>query len=146
MGFLIDTDIWVAVERGTLAPADIYAVTGTEPVFLSPVNVAELQMGIELVKDEATRRKALAAMRRLRRKPLLRMDCGTGEVFGHLAAQLRKQGRGEEFRVMDLWLAAQAVQRKFRLLTLNERHFKDIPGLNLVVLARGPDSDVTMGV
>lgn len=136
MGFLIDTDIWVAVERGTLAPADIHAVTGTQPVFLSPVNVAELQMGIELVEDEGTRRKALATLRRLRRKPLLRIDHDTGEVFGHLAAQLRKQGRGEEFRVMDLWLAAQAVQRKFSLLTSNGGHFKDIPGLNLVVLPR----------
>jgi predicted nucleic acid-binding protein len=134
VGFLIDTDIWVAVERGTLDPADIHAVTGTEPVFLSPVNVAELQTGIELVEDEATRRKALAAMRRLHRKPLLRMDHDTGVVFGQLAAQLRKQGRGEEFRVMDLWLAAQAVQRRFKLLTLNEKHFKDIPGLSLVVL------------
>jgi predicted nucleic acid-binding protein len=134
VGFLIDTDIWVAVERGTLSPADVHAVTGTEPVFLSPVNVAELQMGIELVDDEPTRRKALAAMRRLRRKPLLRIDYGTGEVFGRLAAQLRKGGRGEEFRVMDLWLAAQAVQRKFKLLTFNERHFKDIAGLNLIVL------------
>ena len=134
MGFLIDTDIWVAVERGKVAPADIHAITGTEPVFLSPVNVAELQMGIELVEDETTRRRALAVMRRLRRKPLLRMDYRTGEVFGHLAAQLRKQGRGEEFRVMDLWLAAQAVQRKFKVLTFNGKHFKDIPGLNLVVL------------
>ena len=136
MGFLIDTDIWVAVERGTLASAEIHAVTRAEPVFLSPVNVAELSMGIELVEDESTRRKALAAMRRLRRKPLLRIDHGTGEVFGRLAAELRKQGRGEEFRIMDLWLAAQAIQRKFKLLTFNERHFKDIPGLKLVVLSR----------
>jgi predicted nucleic acid-binding protein len=118
-----------------LAPADVYAITGPEPIFLSPVNVAELEMGIELVEDQATRRLALVAMRRLRRKPLLRMDFGTGEVFGRLAAGLRKRGRGEAFRVMDLWLAAQAVQRKFRLLTFNEKHFKDIPGLNLVVLA-----------
>lgn len=134
MGFLIDTDIWIAVERGTLAPSDIHAVTGSEPVFLSPINVAELQMGIELVEEDAVRRKAISAMRRLRRKPLLRIDYGTGEVFGRLAAQLRKQGHGEEFRVMDLWLAAQAVQRKFKLLTCNERHFKDIPGLHLVVM------------
>ncbi len=125
MGFLIDTDIWVAVERGTLAPADIHAITGAEPIFLSPVNVAELQMGIDLVDDEATRHKTLGAMRRLRRKRLLRMDYRTGEVFGRLAAELRKQRRGEEFRVMDLWLAAQAVQRKFKLLTFNEKHFKD---------------------
>lgn len=134
MGFLIDTDIWVAVERGTLAPAEIHAITGPAPIFLSPVNVAELEMGIELVEDETTRRKARASIRRSRRKPLLRMHYRTGEVFGRLAAQLRKQGRGEEFRIMDLWLAAQAVQRKFKLLTCNERHFKDIPGLNLVIL------------
>ena len=134
MGFLIDTDIWVAVERGTLAPGDIHALTGPAPVFLSPVNVAELWMGIQLVDDETTRRKALASLRRLGRKPLLRMDRGTGEIFGRLAAALRKQGRGEQFRTMDLWLAAQAVQRKFTLLTFNEKHFKDIPGLKLVVL------------
>jgi predicted nucleic acid-binding protein len=99
MGFLIDTDIWVAVERSSLALAEIYAVTGTEPVFLSPVNVAELQMGIELMEDPDMRRKALAVMRPLRRKPLLRIDDRTGEIFGHLAAELRWQGRGEEFRV-----------------------------------------------
>jgi hypothetical protein len=29
VGFLIDTDIWVAVERGTLALAGVYAFTGT---------------------------------------------------------------------------------------------------------------------
>jgi predicted nucleic acid-binding protein len=136
VGFLIDTDIWVAVERGTLAPADIHAITGPQPIFLSPVNVAELETGIELVEDETIRRKARAAMRRLRRKPLLRIDHGTGKTFGHLAAELRKAGRSEDFRVMDLWLAAQAVQRKFKLLTCNEKDFKDIPGLSLVVLSR----------
>jgi predicted nucleic acid-binding protein len=134
VGFLIDTDIWIAIERGTLAPADIHKVTGHEPIFLSPVNVAELQMGLELVGDDATRRKALAAMRRLRRKPLLRIDYSTGETFGRLAAVLRQQGRGEDFRIMDIWLAAQAIQRKFKLLTFNERHFNDIPGLQLIVL------------
>ena len=136
MGFLIDTDIWVAVERGTLSPADIHAVTGPEPIFLSPVNVAELKMGIELVEDEAIRRKALAVMRRLRRKPLLRIDYETGEIFGRIAADLRKQARGESFRVMDLWLPAQAIQRKFKLLTFNGKDFKDIPGLQLVLLRR----------
>jgi predicted nucleic acid-binding protein len=100
-------------------------------------------MGLELVNDETIRRKAGTAMRRLRRKPLLRMDHRTGEVFGHLAAQLRKQGRGEEFRVMDLWLAAQAVQRNLRLLTFNEKHFKDIPGLKVVVLAQPRTSSGT---
>ena len=37
-------------------------------------------------------------------------------------------------RVNDLWLAAQAIQRGFRLLTSNARDFADIPDLQLVVL------------
>jgi hypothetical protein len=37
-------------------------------------------------------------------------------------------------RVNDLWLAAQAVQRDFRVLTANAKDFADIAGLQMVVL------------
>jgi predicted nucleic acid-binding protein len=37
-------------------------------------------------------------------------------------------------RVQDLWLAAQALQRDFSLLTANVRDFKDIPGLKFVAV------------
>ena len=33
MGFLIDTCVWIDVERGDLAPADVADFTGDEPVF-----------------------------------------------------------------------------------------------------------------
>lgn len=136
MGFLVDTSIWVDVERGKLAAADIHAITGTAPVFLSPVNVAELGLGAELLRDPGQRQKAFASLRRLRRKPILRMDFHTGEVFGSLAAALRKSGRGESFRVMDVWLAAQAIQHGHKVLTSNVQDFRGIPGIDLVELPR----------
>jgi len=34
----------------------------------------------------------------------------------------------------DLWLAAQAVQRDFTLLTANAKDFQDVPDLKLVVV------------
>jgi len=37
-------------------------------------------------------------------------------------------------RVNDLWLAAQAVQRDFRVLTANAKDFADMPGLQMMVL------------
>jgi len=43
MGILIDTSIWVDVERGALSPAEVAAVTGLEPVYISPVTIAELR-------------------------------------------------------------------------------------------------------
>jgi len=134
VGFLIDTDIWIAIERGRLSAADIHAVTRQSPIYLSPVNLAEIRFGIDLMADAKQKNKALAMLRRMRRKPLLRIGAETAEVFGALAARLAKSGRGHHFRIQDLWLAAQAIERKFTLLTANARDFKDAPGLKFLVV------------
>ena len=134
MGWLIDTSLWIAVERGQLGAADVHAVTRQAPVYLSPVNIAEIRFGLELLRAGALKQKAAAALRRLRRKPQLRIAVETAEVFGSLAAKLRKARRDPNIRVNDLWLAAQAIQRDFTLLTSNVVDFKDIPGLKLVGL------------
>jgi predicted nucleic acid-binding protein len=105
------------------------------PVYLSPVNLAEIRFGIELMTDAKQKQRATAMFRRMRRKPLLRITADTADVFGVLAAKLTRAGRGHDFRVQDLWLAAQAVQQKFTLLTTNARDFRDIPNLKFVVVA-----------
>ena len=137
MGFLVDTCIWIEVERGRLSPGDVHAFTGDAPVYLSPVTIAELRFGAEMAKDAGFRQKRLAAVARLMRKPILRIDERTAEVFGALAAQLKQSGRGHQFRVQDLWLSAQAIQHGFRLLTQNVRDFDDVPGLDVCVLPKG---------
>ncbi len=134
MGWLIDTSIWIAVERGALAAADIHAITRQDPVYLSPVNVAEIRFGLELLRSGPQKQRATAMLRRLRRKPQLRITVETAEVFGSLAAKLRKSGKDPHIRINDLWLAAQAIQRDFRLLTSNAKDFADVPGLQMVVL------------
>jgi predicted nucleic acid-binding protein len=133
MGFLIDTCIWIDVERGAIAPADVASVTGEEPVFLSPVTIAELKYGAENAKTADLRQKRLAALARLKRKPLLMIDENTGEIFGDIAAEVRKIGSQHHYRVQDLWLASQAIQHGCRFLTHNRKDFADIPGLALVV-------------
>lgn len=134
MGFLIDSNLWIAIERGRLSAADVHAMTGPAPIYLSPVNLAEIRFGIERMTDAKQKHRAMAMLRRMRRKPLIRIGAETAEVFGMLAAGLAKSGRGHEFRVQDLWLAAQAVERKFTLLTANARDFKDLPGLKFVAV------------
>ncbi|MGH9373360.1 MAG: PIN domain-containing protein [Vicinamibacterales bacterium] len=138
MGWLIDTSLWIAVERGALAAADIHAITRQEPIYLSPVNLAEIRFGLELLRTGPLKQRATAMLRRLRRKPQLRVTVETGETFGMLAATLRKTGKDPHVRINDLWLAAQAVQRDFRLLTSNAKDFVDIPGLQMVVLKLPP--------
>ena len=114
--------------------ADIHAITRQALVFLSPVNLADRRFGIELMTDAKQKQRATATFRRMRRKPILRVTAETAEVFGILARRLTQSGRGHDFRIQDLWLAAQAVQRKFTLLTVNARDFQDVPNLNVLVV------------
>jgi predicted nucleic acid-binding protein len=99
MGFLIDTCIWIDVERGAVAPVDVAHFTGNDPVFLSPVTLAELTFGIEMEKDQAIRLKRAAALDRLRKKPILVIDEITGEIFGKMEKFLflAQTGRGRLF-------------------------------------------------
>ncbi len=132
MGVLIDTCIWIDVERGTLAPGDVQAITGNEPVFMSPITIAELTFGAEAAVDENIRQRRGAALERLKKKPILIINEETGVIFGRLAAALKSRGRGHEFRVQDLWIASQAVQNGFPVLTKNWKDYQDIPGLRVL--------------
>ena len=135
MGFLIDTCIWIDVERGTISPADVARFTKEEPVFISPVILAELSFGAEMANDERIRQKRLAALNLLRKKPFINIDENTGDIFGRLAAILHKEGLDHKYRIQDLWLASQAIQNNLKFLTRNEKDFLDIPGLDLIVFS-----------
>lgn len=134
MGVIIDTSIWVDVERGRLAPADVAAVTGDQPVYLAPPVLAELEYGIHRAKNAGQRHRRAAAVARIRRKPCLMIDADTGTTFGRLAADLDARGRPSAHKVQDLWLAALAVQHGLGLLTANRKDFEGIPGLALLTL------------
>lgn len=133
MGFLIDTCIWIDVERGHVSPADVGQFTKSEPVYISPVTIAELTFGARMARDEGVRLRRMAAIDRLKKKPFVIIDENTGDIFGRLAAALRQGKRDHRYRVQDLWLASQAIQRGFKFLTKNMKDFHDIPGLDLVV-------------
>lgn len=133
MGYVIDTCIWVDVERGTLAPVDVARVTADHPVYMTPVTLAELKFGAEIAKPHV-RQKRLAALERLKKKPCLKIDEITGDIFGSLAAQLGAKGRGHKFRIQDLWIASLCIQHGFGLVTHNLKDFQDIPGLDVVTV------------
>ena len=136
MGVIIDTSIWVEVERGRLAPADVAALTGEEPVYVAPPIIAELEYGVHRARTAAQRNRRASAVARIRKKPCLIIDVETGTTLGRLAADLDTGGRPATHRVQDLWLAALAVQHNLKVLTQNERDFRGIPGVELLVLPR----------
>lgn len=134
-GYLMDTGVWVEVERGRLSGADLQNLIGQAPVFLSPITIAELTAGVELADNEPVRQRRRAALTRLRNKPVLRIDAVTGEIYGTLSAALQRAGRGSHrHRVQDLWMAAQAIQNGLCIVTYNRKDFDDVPGLDVQVL------------
>jgi predicted nucleic acid-binding protein len=104
----------------------------------SLITIGELKFGAEIANSPALRQKRLAALARLKRKPLLAIDEETGEMFGAIAAALRSVGRGSyQHRINDLWIASQAIQHGIKLLTRNVKDFADVPGLELVAWGGG---------
>jgi len=133
VGYLIDTCIWIDVEQGRLGPADVSGFTGSSPVYMSPVTLAELRLGIEMSPDPGVRQKRMATYRRMRRKPWLPIDEDTADVFGEIAGFLARDGlKAHRTRVQDLWIASQAIQHGMPLVTRNGGDFRGIPGLELV--------------
>jgi len=134
MGLILDTSIWVDVERGRLSPFDVFNVIQNEPVYLVPPIIAELEYGVQRAVTDAQRAKRSSALARIRKKPCLIMDKDTGEIFGQLAAALDSTGKPGTHRTNDIWIAAAAIQHNLKVLTRNEKDFADIPGLELVVM------------
>jgi predicted nucleic acid-binding protein len=131
---ILDTSIWVNIERGRLSPADVADRTGNEPVYLAPPVIAELEYGVHRALDLAQRNRRAAALTRIKRKPCLLMDKDTGEIFGKLTADLDRAGRPSTHRTNNLWLASLALQHNMTLVTQDQRDFTDIPGLKLIIL------------
>jgi len=136
MGVIVDTSVWVNVERGVLTHIDVAEAIGNDEVYLVPPVLAELEYGVNRARTAEQRARRQSALVRIRRKPCLIMDRDTGELFGRIAAELDSLGKPSTHRVQDLWIAALAVQNGFRVLTENGRDFQDVPGLEVVVLRR----------
>lgn len=134
MGVIVDSSIWVDIERGRLAPADVAAVIGSEPVYATPPVIAELEYGVQRARTPAERNRRASALDRIKRKPCLVVDRDTGAVFGRLAADLDAAGRPHTYKVQDVWIASLAIQHNLGVLTRNEKDFSGIPGLRVITM------------
>lgn len=132
MGVILDTAIWVDVERGRLSPRDIASITKNEPIYIVPPIIAELEYGVHHASDDAQRIRRAVALARIRRKPCINIDKDSAEIFGRICASLDAKGRPAKHRTHDLWIAVVAIQHNLSVLTRNRSDFEDIPGLKLL--------------
>jgi predicted nucleic acid-binding protein len=132
MGMIFDSCIWLGLSGGQLDPQAVIKASGDEPVFSSVISLGELGFGVESCRDPAERATRAVSLRQIESRPTLTVTRHTAAAFGVLAAAVKQSGRSPRPRYNDLWIAAQAIEHGYTLLTLNSADFASLPGLRFV--------------
>lgn len=138
MGVIFDSCIWVGLAANQVDPEAVIDAAGEEPTFTSVISLGELEFGVQSCADPSERAKRAAYLRQVESRPTLSISKRTSYSFGVLAAAVKLSGRSPRPRYNDLWIAAQAIEHSYLLLTLNASDFAGLPGLRIATLpARG---------
>ncbi len=131
---IFDSCIWIGLAAGQVSPRAVIVAAGEAPVFSSVISLGELAFGVEACVDPAERAMRATYLRQVESRPTLGVSKHTAAAFGVLAAAVKQAGRSPRPRYNDLWIAAQAIEHGYALLTLNPTDFAGLPGLRLVTL------------
>ena len=129
MGTLIDTSIFIAIERGQLSFDEILTKADTE-VALSVITASELWHGVERANPPLRRAKRENFVNLvLELVPIVAIGLEIARVHARVNAQLA--ALGTPVGTHDAWIAATALQRGDRVATRNVREFERIEGLGV---------------
>jgi tRNA(fMet)-specific endonuclease VapC len=128
VGTLIDTSVFIALERRQIDPA-AWADTD-EPVAMAAISVSELLHGVHRVKGAVARARAERFVEQiLSTVPIVPFDLQVARVHARLDAEL--SAAGTAIGDSDLMIAATAVWLDYRVATRDLRSFSRIKGLDL---------------
>lgn len=119
---LLDTSACIAFLTGH--PGITEAIQREETLFVNPVILGEMLVGVRHGGDPGWRERKLMEFLAAPRVSLLPIDEGTSERYAEIHNHLRT--KGTPVPANDLWIAATAMQHGLPLLTL-DAHFKSMP-------------------
>jgi predicted nucleic acid-binding protein len=131
---IFDSCIWLGLATGQVERQAVIGAAGDLSVFTSVISLGELSFGVEACTDPAQRAARAAYLRQIESRPTLGVSRHTAAAFGLLAAAVKQAGRSPRPRYNDLWIAAQAIENNYALLTTNPDDFAGLPGLRLATL------------
>lgn len=134
MGMILDSCIWVGLAANQVDRQALIDAAGEAAVFTSTISLGELNFGVQSCTDPTERALRAAYLRQVESRPAIGVSKHTAAAFGVLAAAVKQAGRSPRPRYNDLWIAAQAIEHGYVLLTLNSNDFVDLPGLRLATL------------
>ena len=137
LGVVLDSSIIIEAERKSETVEEF--LTGIQQRFgeidisMSAVTVAELVHGIARANKIDVRQRRRAFIDELKKHvPVHPVTDETGEIAGTLSGEQALEGI--TLPIDDLLIGASALEQGYAIATRNERHFRKIPGLQLVQL------------
>lgn len=132
MSYLIDTDVVADFLNGnTEAARFLKSIAGTYPA-ISIITFGEIYEGIYFGRDPVQNEEGFLDF--LNGVDVLPLDAAIMQRFAMVRGGLRRQG--QLIPDSDLLIAATALHFDLPLVTRNERHFRRVPGLELVLSFR----------
>lgn len=108
---LLDTSVAIASESGRGLDLDRMP----EQLYVSVITIAELQAGVLVAKDTATRARRLATLDSLALLEPLHVDVSAAAEWAYLRARLAEEKR--RVNVNDVWIAAIAAANDLPVVT-----------------------------
>jgi predicted nucleic acid-binding protein len=133
MGPIVDSSIFIAIERGRLRLEDAVRGYEVEDLSLAAVTAAELLHGVQRADSPERRQRRLEFVETvLARFAVLPFDLGAARVYADVGAQLATGGR--TIGTHDLLIASVALSAGRDVLTRDQRSFPHVPGLRVKVV------------
>jgi tRNA(fMet)-specific endonuclease VapC len=131
MGYLIDSSILIAAERGQLDLDSLVSENGDEDFALSAITASELLHGVHRADTEARRGRREAYVEALLAAfPVIPFDVAAARMHARLSA--RAAADGIMLGAHDSIIAATALAKDLEVVTRDERSFSRIAELSLV--------------
>jgi tRNA(fMet)-specific endonuclease VapC len=137
VGLILDTGILIASERRRESVENILrrvrASHGEIDIALSAVSVVELTHGIYRARNDADRERRRVFCEGVFQDLIVHpVSLEIAQLAGKIEGEQAAQGIAIAFE--DLVIGATALHLGFDVATFNVKHFKLIPGLNIVTL------------
>ena len=132
MGLILDTGVFIRMERGLKVDFSVWADYGE--AFISTVTVSELLVGVHRANNATRRARRLAYVEGvLSRVAALPFTTEVARVHAELMASLMQSGQVSGAH--DLLIAATAVYHGCAVLTADAGDFDRMPGLQVLILS-----------
>ena len=135
LGLILDSSVIIAAERRRQTVEELLTFVGQTfgevEIAISAVTLAELVHGVVRANTRTIRDSRRAFIDELKKHvPVHPVTDSTAEIAGQLSGE--QATKGITLPSDDLLIGASAIEQGYAVATLNTRHFREIPGLQVV--------------